>query len=129
MDYLSTTEFESALVQGLKYTLNKMSAGRRADYRVRTANIINEIKMQRGPIDALLEEMSSTNKEDKDAMSKLEAQIQDLNIRIWDDLIVSKLYPELVKWGVAGIEGMTIDGVPVTEMLARYRKRKKAAKR
>ncbi len=142
MNYASTDIFESKLVPGVKYKLRKMSHGRRMEYNERGAGVFQkllEIDREREP---LLEEIRRSENAAKispcscshDAekhsaetgrclepgcdcrhpqLTDEARRLADLNMKSFQ-LIVDELYPLRIRWGVASIEGLDIDGKPAT---------------
>lgn len=114
VNYKSLVEFDSKLFPGLHLKLRKMSAGRRADYRVKTADVYTEIRKRREPVDALLSKEKELDEDDKTGKEEIDREVRQLQLDTWNEVIVPKLYPSLIRWGVAEVSGVEVDGEPVT---------------
>lgn len=118
MGYLSTSDFESQLVPGMKLKLRKMSSGRRADFNLKTADVMAELNQAREPLILMGKDMEAAKESGNTALAdELDKSMTDIQLKIWNDIIASKLYRTLIAWGVESIDGWEIDGQPATVAL------------
>lgn len=95
---------ESVNFPGVIFYLRKMTEGRRLDLRTRIAEPnrrVMEILKEQAVIEGVAEGERDTAKW---------LQLQDE----FDGLMLEKINPEWIKWGVKHIEGIESDGVPLT---------------
>lgn len=141
--YSTTETFESKIAPGVVYKLKKMSHGRRMKLNEKASSIfaqIDELQRQLIPIDeeikraedeAKIEPCSCSHEDHEEETKrcktpgckcrepkpdpeiggyekKLKLQVEVM------DVVIGKLYPEYIKWGIADIQGLNIDGKPAT---------------
>jgi len=95
---------ESTTCPGVVFYLRKMTEGRRLAYRakLREANAqLREIMRDQGKLLEMPEEARDHNK-----IMELQDQYEDLQLTVMN--------PETIKWGVKQIEGLEVDGKPLT---------------
>ncbi len=100
----TTRRHESKLFEGVVFYLNKMTEGRRVDFRARNAphnKRIREILREQ----AALEKVEEA---ERDMARWLELQDE------FDDIMISKINPEWILWGVKKIEGIESDNKPLS---------------
>jgi hypothetical protein len=133
MDYLTTEKFDSKLVPGLSYQLRKMANGRRMALTSATSIIQQKINDRMGELEAITRQVQDAIDSGVELPTVIADQLSDRTEpvtetcralmrsrdkiqfeEIWNDLTVTQLFPALIRWGVKSIDGMTVDGVPVT---------------
>jgi hypothetical protein len=123
MDYFSTEVFQSKLFPEVTAKLKKMSQRRRAEFNLNFAKLIQQAQDLGEKHSGIDEKYSAYVKAyqtakaagaelpvfpDEDAKAFLKAQ-EDLE-RFDQDV----MHPAVLRWGLASIEGLAIDGAPAT---------------
>jgi hypothetical protein len=119
MNYLSTESFESKSFAGVTVKLKKMSQRRRAEFNLNMAALLDKARN----IDIANEPLESEYGEFVKALEAAKAASTDLPTFPEDKLDAlgkawtakrrfeqDEMAPPLLKWGVASIEGLVIDG-------------------
>lgn len=89
MDYESTVEIESERVDGVRFNIRRMSFGRRVELTKTIQGVLGKLEF----IEA----------GEKSAHDEAEAA-----------LLSARVDREYLRWGLIGVEGLTIDGEPAT---------------
>jgi hypothetical protein len=123
MNYLSTEAFESQTFPGVRVQLRKMSQRRRAEFNLTFASLIEqgrELAIAREPIEREYMDFLKASDQAKAAGGELPVFPDDkLEIlgKAWNEqkrFDQDKMTGPLLKWGVALIDGLQIDGAPAT---------------
>lgn len=142
MNYISTEPVESKLFPGVSYTLRRMSVSRRTAFHLAIASYLGkqrDIWHEREPLQADLASVVNEFRvaESKEPLStsvsvseylaeraanpKIEERFPNEKIQQLMDLFAKEqrldqdeMQPALVRWGLAKIEGLEIDGSPAT---------------
>jgi hypothetical protein len=142
MNYISTEPVNSKLFSGVSYTLRRMSVSRRTAFNLAMASYLGkqrDIWHEREPLQAELVSIvnefrlaanaetlpaSATIAEhlkERDANPKIRERFTDEKVQQLMDLLAKEqrldqdeMQPALVRWGLAKIEGLEIDGTPAT---------------
>lgn|SRR5690242_4218416 len=99
----TTRRRDSQIFPGVSFYLHKMTEGRRLDLRSRTAahhRRVREILKEQAAIEKLPEDQ-------RDMARWLELQDES------DAIIIEKVNPEWILWGIKKIEGLEVDGKPL----------------
>jgi len=141
--YFSTAPFESKLVPGVKFTLRKISQGRRVDLGMQLASVeakAAELERERQPLldkikeaedAAAIEPCSCDHAEDQHLAETKRCTVADCECRkpVIDRedqerinaldvkqffLVQNEFTPIYIRWGVKKIEGLEIDEQPAT---------------
>lgn len=141
MNYTSTVEFESKVIPEAKFKLRKMSHGRRMELNSRAAQAITEINtIQRelAPLNQKLSEAAETAATEPCSCEghehvgtektcehpeclcrqgrvddETQNQIDELTAKYFD-VMISKMFPHYLEWGIESVSGLDINGQPAT---------------
>ncbi len=138
VEYCSISEFESKLVPGVKYTLQKMSHGRRMVLNRSASPIYSEMNEIQRQIDTVQEELERAESEAKISPCTCKHPVSpdskadchddksgrcvrkgcqcrkpcpDPEIGSYDkkaELVINKLYPVYIRWAVIDVQGLNI---------------------
>lgn len=105
--YASSFEVPSKAIEGVSFSLRKMSEARRIDFRLRTAEAQAKLR-------ALTMEATSLQAQARtDSSPALIDRIEDVSERI-TAVVSGEINPAYVRWGLKSISGIEIDGEPAT---------------
>jgi len=122
MNYFSTESFESAAFPGVTVKLKKMSQRRRAEFNLTMAPLLAKARDLAIAAEPLEAEFAAHQKATEIAKAQGAAEPPDFPPDKLDALAAAwteqrrfqqdELTPPLLRWGVASIEGLTIDDQP-----------------
>lgn len=101
--YTATRTYESEAFPGVVYHIRKMTEGRRFDLRARLAEPTRKMR----DLMKAQESLGDVAGKDTDYARWLEIQDQI------DEISVSIINPEWVKWGVKQLDGLVVDNAPL----------------
>lgn len=105
MKYTTTRMVESKTIESVKFYLLKMTEGRRLSLRTLISEPnrrIREIMREQADIEKLPEEQ-------RDMAKWLESQDE------FDSIMLQKINPAWIRWGVKAVEGLEVDGKLLTK--------------
>jgi len=98
--YIATNQFDSLIFPGVKVILKRMTEGRRLELRKSTGPFhkrIRDIMREQAALEAVPQES-------RDMARWLDLQDE------FDEIVVTKINPTWIQWGVKNIEGLEVDG-------------------
>jgi hypothetical protein len=124
MNYTSTESFESKVFPGVTVTLKKMSSRRRAEFNLSMAPLLakaRNLAIANEPIEQeYAEHVKASEIAKANGSTDLpvfpDAKLDQLG-KAWTEqrrFEQDEMSPQILRWGVASIDGLTIDGKPAT---------------